>query len=125
MKLSLLLASLLAATLLTACETQTIIKKEIVTVDKPVPFIPTPPEVPQCVSQVDKLIADDAKDPGKVGQAYKYDMLCYRQRLNILQLILDQYKAGSQNFDKVNEQIAQMYKAINDAEVKAVEAAKK
>lgn len=117
-------AALAVSVLLAGCGT-TVIKKEIVTVDKPVPFIPAPPSVPPCVSQVDKLVPEDAKDPGKVGQAYKYDMVCYRQRIRILELILDQYKAGSQNFDKINEEITALYAKINEAEQKAVDAVAK
>lgn len=105
----------LVAAALAGCNT-TIVKKEIVTVDKPVPFIPSPPDVPKCVSQVDKLVAEDRVDPGKVGQAYKYDMLCYRQRDKIVQMIIDQYKAGSQNFDQVNKEIDELFKRINQAE---------
>lgn len=114
------IALALSALILAGCGT-TVIKKEVVTVDKPVPFIPTPPNVPQCKLLVDQLVAEDRKDPGKVGLAYKHDTLCLRQRDKIIQMILDQYKAGSQNFDQINKEIDQLFKQINGSETGAVD----
>lgn len=103
----------------------TIVQKEIVTVDKPVMYVPKPPEVPQFVSQVDQLTDADIKDPGKVGQAYKYDMTFLRKTNDILRQILAQYSSSSINFDKINEEITKIYADINKAEAKAVEESSK
>jgi len=117
--------AIVAALILAGCSTQTIIQKEIVTVDKPIPFIPKPPEVPKFVSQVDKLTAADASDPGKVGQAYKYDTLMLRKLIAIYEQILAQYSASSTDFDKIKGEIDKIYADINAAETKAVDNAAK
>jgi hypothetical protein len=83
-----------------------------VTVDKPIPFCPTPPNVPTVEYKVDALTMDDLKDPGKVGQAYKYDMLALRQQLRIYQQILSEYAKASQNFDAVKAEIDKAYVGI-------------
>lgn len=114
-------AALILASLLTVGCTQTIIKKEIVTVDKPVPFVPAPPNVPQFQSQIDQLKPEDIADPGKIGMAYKYDITMLRSLVKIYQDILAQYKDSSVNFDKINEEITKMYEQINKAEQKAVD----
>lgn len=90
-------------------------KKEIVIVEKPVPFIPKPPEVPKFTSEVDKLTAEDIKDPGKVGQAYKHDMTALRKLQVIYELILDQYRQSSENFDQINMEIDKLFKHIPGA----------
>lgn len=99
-----LLVILAAVFALTACSPLPV-KKDIVYVDKPIPYVPKPPDVPVFDSHVDLLTLDDAKDPGKVGQAYKYDMTQLRSLQKIYQMILDQYRASSQNFDEVNKAI--------------------
>ncbi len=109
-----LILALSCCVLLAGCPGTMPVKQEVVTVNKPVPFIPTPPDVPKCVSMVDQLTPADQKDPGKVGQAYKYDTLCFRQRDKIVQMILDQYKAGSQNFDAINKEIDVLVNKIKD-----------
>jgi hypothetical protein len=85
----------------------------VVVADKPVAVIPAPPETPKFVSQVDKLVPTDAADPGKVGVAYKYDMTALREINSILEAIIDQYRSGSANFDKVNAQITALYQHVN------------
>lgn len=116
-----LLITLLASFVLVGCGTTTVIKKEIVTVDKPVPFVPKPPDVPKFESQIDKLVPADVADPGKVGQAYKYDVTYLRQLVKIHEMILDQYRQSSQDFDKVNAEITKLFEQVNKAEAAAVD----
>lgn len=118
------IAIVLASLLFVGCGS-TIVKTEIVTVDKPVPYVPKPPVVPPFVSKVDQLTNDDVKDPGKVGQAYKYDMTALRQLLSIYVLIIAQYDSSSQNFDEINAQIDKIYADINSAQTKAADEAVK
>lgn len=117
--------ALILALFLVGCGTNTVIKKEIVTVDKPIPYVPKPPVVPTFDSLVDKLTDEDIKDPGKVGQAYKYDMMFLRKTNDIMRQILQQYSSSSLDFDKINEEITKIYADINKAESKAVEDASK
>lgn len=117
----LLLALAVAISLLAGCATdKIIIQKEIVTVDKPIPFVPKPPVVPAFVSEVDKLTLADATDPGKVGVAYKYDVTQLRALINIYKMILDQYNMSSQDFDKINAEIDKLYVQVNKAEAAKV-----
>lgn len=115
------LAALFIALILTGCANKVVVQKEIVTVDRPVPFVPPPPTVPKIDSQVEKLTDADISDPGKVAQAYKYDITALRGLVSIHEAILQQYKASSQNFDQVNAQIKQLFDQINKAEQTAVE----
>lgn len=114
---------LVAAALLSGCATKVIVQKEIVTVDKPVPFIPVPPVVPRCELMVDKLVPEDKETPGKVGQAYKYDTMCLRMRSQIQDQILEQYTKSSVNFDEINKQISELFTQINNKEAAVVEKA--
>lgn len=119
-----LIATAIAVTLaLSGCafDQKIVIQKEIVTVDKPIPFVPKPPTVPPFVSQVDQLTMADAIDPGKVGIAYKYDMTQLRALISIYKMILDQYNMSSQDFDKINAEIDKMYTQLNQAEAAKVQ----
>ena len=109
-----LLVYLVLLSALSGCATDRIvIQKEIVTVNKPVPFIPKPPEMPPFVSKVDQLTPADIGDPGKVGVAYKYDMLALRSLVRLYELILSQYTSSSVNFDSINSEISALYSTIN------------
>lgn len=112
MKHILVTTVIVSSLLLSGCFGVLPVKKEVVQVAKPVLVIPKPPEVPAAEWEVDKLTIDDAKDPGKIGQAYKHDMLEARQLLKIYQMIVDGYKTSSQTFDQVNKEIDQLYKDI-------------
>lgn len=101
-----------ASALMVGCTCDPVIRTEIVTVNKPVPFIPPPPAVPTCEFMVDKLTAADAKLPGKVGQAYVHDMACLRARNNIDNVILDQYALGSVKFDEAKKRIDELYNQL-------------
>lgn len=103
-----LLTVVCAAVMLVGCA-EPIIKTEIVTVNKPVPFIPKPPDVPMVEYQVDKLTFEDMASPGKVGQAYVHDMTFLRKRVEIDDMILEQYQAGSVNFDEIEAKIEELY----------------
>lgn len=107
-----IVTSCCAAVLVAGCACDPVIKTEIVTVNKPIPFIPPPPEVPQCDFMVDKLTPADAKNPGKVGQAYVHDMTCLRARNNIDNVILDQYAIGSVKFDEAKKRIDELYNQL-------------
>lgn len=113
--------AILLSLALTGCATKVVVQKEIVTVERPVPFVPPPPVVPKYDSQVEKLTDADVADPGKVVQAYKYDITALRGSVAIYESILDQYKASSQNFDQINIQIKQLFDQLNKAEQNAVE----
>lgn len=111
------LVTLLLLAFLAGCQTLPA-KKEIVYVDKPVAFVPKPPVVPKFQSEVDKLVPADINDPGKVGQAYKHDIVMLRSLQAIYEMILEQYRASSQNFEKINGEIDSLIKKINEAEAK-------
>lgn len=107
------LAAIFCALMLAGCATQApVIKTEIVTVNKPVPFIPPPPKVPTIDYKVDHLTQTDRTLPGKVGQAYVYDMTFLRQRILIDDMILDQYRKGSADFKTVEQRINELYKDV-------------
>lgn len=105
------------AIVLSGCAEQQI---KLVEVNKPIPMCPKPPIVPTCEFRVDQLSNADQQNPGKVGEAYKYDMTCLRAVYNINQLILQEYEKTSQNFDTVSEVINQSFKSLN-ANITAVQ----
>lgn len=108
-----LLVAISIAFTLSGCFTTIEKQVQIVTVDKPIPFIPPPPIVPTFESQVDKLQDDDYLRPGKVAQAYKYDMTALRGLVSIYAGILDQYRASALDFDEVNRQIDALFDNLN------------
>jgi hypothetical protein len=107
-----LFAVIYASLVLVGCAQDPVIKTEIVTVNKPIPFIPKPPAVPTIEYQVDKLTPEDATRPGKVGQAYVYDMTFLRKRIEIDDMILEQYKAGSAQFEEIEKRIQELYNGV-------------
>lgn len=102
---------LLIVTILVGCASTPTPEVRIVTVDKPIPMCPIPPTIPTIEYEVDKLTNLDKVDPGKVGQAYKYDMLYLRNAVRLYQMILDEYKKTSGNFDQVKLEIDKVFKA--------------
>lgn len=92
-----LASALVTALLLVGCQ-HSQPTYEIKYVDRPVPYAPQPPQVPAFESQVDKLTDGDAADPGKVGQAYKYDMAVLRALIAIHVSILEQYQRSAYDF---------------------------
>lgn len=107
-----LIATFFAALMLVGCAGAPAIKTEIVTVNKPIAFIPKPPAVPTIEFQVDKLTLEDKNIPGKVGQAYVHDMTFLRKRIEIDDMILEQYRAGSAKFDEVEKKIHELYNSV-------------
>lgn len=105
-----LIAYIVAAFLVTGCAERQI---KLVEVDKPIPLCPKPPVVPALVSKVDLLTPADAANPGKVGEAYKYDMTFLRTTAGMYQLILKEYDKTSQNFDAVTVEINKSFKEID------------
>ena len=85
----------------------------MVVVDKPFPACPKPPVVPEYDLWVDKLTDLDLTDPGKVGQAYKHDMIYLRQRLVMDNQILLQYEKTSQQYDEAKKQIDTAFEKLN------------
>lgn len=82
-------------------------------VDKPIPYCPAPPAVPQIdYYRVDKLTPADINDPGKVGQAYKYDMTFLRNVVRLQQLIIQQYSDTSKNSAATKDEIDKLYQQI-------------
>ena len=94
--------------LLGACATP-VTKTEIVYVSVPIPFIPPPPVVPAFASEVDKLVLSDTKDPGKVGQAYKSDMMQLRSREATYEAIINQYEVASRNYEAISKEFTKLY----------------
>jgi hypothetical protein len=88
---------IICALLLTmvGCGGTAAVKTNVVLVDKPIPFCPVPPEVPSCTNFVDALTDADYTTPGKVVQAYKLDMTCYRATDKILRQVIGGYKDTS------------------------------
>ena len=113
-----LLVAFAAVLCLYGCGEQQI---KLVEVDKPIPLCPKPPYVPSLSSRVDLLSPADAKDPGKVGEAYKYDMTFLRATNGIYQMILKEYDKTSQNFDAVTTEID---KSFHDLDRKVTDAQK-
>ncbi len=107
-----LIVGALAVILLTGCATMQPAEKEIVIVNKPIAFIPKPPAVPKISYQVDKLTHADLADPGKVGQAYKHDLIALRKLVEIYQIILQQYSESSVDFELINSEIDLLFKQI-------------
>lgn len=108
------LTSVICATMLvTGCGFMPIVRTKVVTVNKPVLVIPTPPKVPKVEYEVDKLTPEDAKQPGKVGQAYVHDMTYLRAVVPIYESILAQYAASSVEFSDVNKKIQELYSQID------------
>ena len=100
---------LLLSACLVGCAATPTAPTNIVTVDKPIAVVPKPPEVPAFVSQVDTLTQADIKDPGKVGQAYRYDITMLRSLVKIYQLILAQYTTSSYQFDTIEAEINSLF----------------
>lgn len=67
-------------------------ESDIVYVDVPVVSCPNPPDIPLFESEVDKLSEADINDPGKVGVAYKRDMLMLRHLYKTHVEILNKYR---------------------------------
>lgn len=101
---------IIMALILTGCAEQQI---KLVEVNKPIPMCPKPPAIPTCDFRVDQLSDVDQQNPGKVGEAYKYDMTCLRAVYGINQLVIAEYEKTSQNFDAVGELINQSFKSLN------------
>ena len=100
---------------------QNVVKKEVVTVAKPVPYCPAPPELIPTNYLVDTLTDADAKDPGKVGQYYKHDMEQLRGINKIYALIIEQYRTAHGNLESVQKEIDEIFKTLDIAEKSKVE----
>lgn len=109
MKTSLILCVVTVLFVSGCANTSDVVKKEIVYVDKPLPFCPAPPLFPVVEFKVDLLTDADVKDPGKVGQAYKHDMLYLRELKKIQDMVMEQYRKTSQNFEAVQAEIKKLY----------------
>lgn len=105
-------AILLLVTALAGCATAPVEPINTVTVDKPIPLCPTPPDVPKLAFKVDQLTVDDLKDPGKVGQAYTYDMTYLRAVVKIYDQILAEYAKTSANFAAVKADIDKTFSIL-------------
>ena len=103
---------------LSGCSTLTPAKQiETIPVNKPVPYVPLPPDVPRFVSQIDRLdMIKDKNNPGKVVQAYKHDVAALRTVNRIQQMIIDQYRTSAIDFEPVNLEIARAYAQLQSLE---------
>lgn len=111
---TILIAAVCMSFLLVGCTCDPIIKTEVVTVNKPIPFIPPPPNVPTLQEyETSKLNQSHKSTPGVVGQAYVYDMTFLRKRIEIDDMIFEQYHKGSVDFKEIEAKIHKMYKDIN------------
>lgn len=90
--------------LLTGCG-QPFVKPDVVEVKVPVAYIPVPPDVPKIDYQVDKLTEQDKKNPGKVVQAYVYDMKYLRAVVEMYEEILDTYRQSSGDFKEIQKKL--------------------
>ena len=88
MKLLLLLPLLLIG----CAPTQSIIKPEIVEVNKPIYICPAPPIVPPSTFLTSSLVDKDAEDPGKVAQYYASDILMCKDKIKQYESVLDTYR---------------------------------
>jgi hypothetical protein len=100
---------------------QSVVKKEVVTVAKPVPYCPAPPELIATNYLVDTLTDADAKDPGKVGQYYKHDMEQLRGVNKIYSIIIEQYRTAHGNLESVQKEIDEIFKTLDVTEKSKVE----
>lgn len=107
-----LIATLCIALAVAGCSSAPVIKTEIVKVNVPVPFVPPPPAVPSIKYKVDTLVPADKTTPGKVGQAYVYDMTFLRSRIEIDDLIFQQYKSGSVDFTAIDKKIQELFSNV-------------
>lgn len=110
---------IITSIIIAGCQT-TPSKITTIHVPKPFPFCPTPPQVPNeppAGFLVDKLTENDVRDPGKVAQAYKHDMVFLRHVIKIYSEILSQYKTTSQDFEKIKKTIDDLFLKL-DEEVK-------
>ena len=89
------------------------VKPEVVPVQTPVAYIPVPPLVPKIEYQVDKLTEQDKKNPGKVSQAYVYDMTYLRSVVEIYEDILDAYRNSSQDFTETQKRLNEIVPEVN------------
>lgn len=99
------ITTLISVALLAGCATPLVPETRIVRVNTPIPFCPAPPTVARCTNYVDALTPEDAKNPGKVAQAYKLDMACYRANDRVFRQILERYADVS----KLNTEVQQMF----------------
>lgn len=88
-------------------DTQYVVKTQIV--DKPVLVCPAPPTIEPIEFQVSKLTAEDAKDPGKVAQAYKADMLYLRRMEGVYNDIIKTYKEAAEAAAKARESVDKIF----------------
>lgn len=109
----------LALVAITGCAT-TVPSVKTVTVNRPVPYVPTPPNVPVCTNYIDTLTQADIKDPGKVVQAYKLDMSCYRANDVTFRKIIEEYRRVSENNADVKVLLDDMIKEYESALSNAV-----
>lgn len=96
------------AAILVGCGTPQI---KIVTVDKPIPVIPSPPKVPECTYLVDALTPETAT-PGDVGEAYKHDMTCLRATNSMFRQIVNAYKEAADSTAPIVEEITKAFKKM-------------
>lgn len=104
---------LVAATVaLFGCQQVPVKQVETVYVDKPIPYIPKPPDVPSCLPLHIKSLTDTSA-PGDVVLAYHYDMTCLTGVNGIQTDILNQYRNSSSDFSEVQKKIDALYKAAS------------
>lgn len=88
-----ILYTILMTLAITACAGKDqIIKTNYVTVEKPVPTVPRPPEVKKPVLATEELTPEDRKDLGKVAKALVIENKQLRGYVTILESIVDKYR---------------------------------
>ena len=90
-----------------AATTQYVIKT--VPVDKPILVCPAPPSLENYEFEVNNLKPEDAKDPGKVAQAYKADMLYLRKMESVYKDIIKKYEEASKDAEKARQEIDKIF----------------
>lgn len=106
--------TILLTALLTACTSGTIIKPQIVTVDKPVFSCPVPPVVNDVQLLTSTLTEQDRKDPGKVAQYYKADIIQLQGQIQQYKTVIESYKNISQQLQTMQNQADKIHQSNVD-----------
>lgn len=110
-----IIATLLAIPLLAGCAGQMQYAVKTVIVDKPVLVCPAPPQLDNYDFEVSKLKPEDAKDPGKVAQAYKADMLYLRRMEGVYKDIIKKYSDAADEAAKARAEVDKIFQNNQEA----------
>lgn len=90
---------------------------KVVAVSKPLMWCPAPPKMPNIEYEVDKLSPSDENDPGKVGKAYKHDMMALRALVAMYQEVWKGYESfgilSQQTNKEINDAFDSLMRSLN------------